>query len=411
MKFLRLLFLGLTLPFVALSQANYKPGYVLKLNGDTLKGYINYREWDITPGSVEFKSSVADKQPVKFFPATIRGFDVTGLDTYLTYIGPVSMDKNVFPDVASEYDTSVATDTVFLQFKYKGTPVSLLEQEDGLKPRFFVMEDGQAPIELKYYRYLAGDNSTSIRTLETYKQQLALLAQKYNSTNTTLMSYIERTNFNSSSLRDVIKQINNDKRKSSSLSTRLFVGLALNRYDSRFEGLSLFANRPSVDYSPRLSVGADLFRNAQTQKFFFRAELSFTRVKTRFYDSDLSPFLLTVNEYKFNFEQYNITLTPQFIYNFYNKESLKVFLGVGANVNYSFYANNKYTSRGTVTPNYYTLEKLWSNFPVQVGVTLNKKLDIFAEYTHPAAFTNYNFFSVSNRVFGIGVHYHFSKKF
>ena len=35
----------LLLPLLSIAQSNYKSGYVVTLKGDTLRGYINYKEW------------------------------------------------------------------------------------------------------------------------------------------------------------------------------------------------------------------------------------------------------------------------------------------------------------------------------------------------------------------------------
>src|ERR1041384_6957193 len=38
-------FLLFTIHISIFAQSNYRPGYVVQSNGDTLKGFINYREW------------------------------------------------------------------------------------------------------------------------------------------------------------------------------------------------------------------------------------------------------------------------------------------------------------------------------------------------------------------------------
>ena len=44
------------LPLLSIAQANYKSGYVVTLKGDTLRGYINYKEWGRNPKDIDFKA-------------------------------------------------------------------------------------------------------------------------------------------------------------------------------------------------------------------------------------------------------------------------------------------------------------------------------------------------------------------
>src|SRR5437588_1907278 len=89
-----------------LAQSNYHEGYVVKNNGDTLKGYIDYREWENNPKSINFRISKDDKRTQQFAPATIRAFGISGMEAYISYTGLISNDRNHFPDLSSDLDTS-----------------------------------------------------------------------------------------------------------------------------------------------------------------------------------------------------------------------------------------------------------------------------------------------------------------
>ena len=72
-----LLFFSVLLFEVAFSQENYLSGYVLTLNGDTLKGYVDYRGWEKNKGVVLFKKELSDSKIV-YAPLEIKGFGVNG---------------------------------------------------------------------------------------------------------------------------------------------------------------------------------------------------------------------------------------------------------------------------------------------------------------------------------------------
>src|ERR1700749_4494076 len=87
-------------PAVIFAQSNYHPGYVIKNNGDTLKGLVNYREWAYSPLSIEFKTA-ASSSVIEFNPRSIKAFQITGLETYISYSGKISMnrtDPDYLPD-------------------------------------------------------------------------------------------------------------------------------------------------------------------------------------------------------------------------------------------------------------------------------------------------------------------------
>jgi len=47
-------------PLFSKAQSNYKPGFIVSLKGDTTYGFINYREWKLTPNQIDFKTAITD---------------------------------------------------------------------------------------------------------------------------------------------------------------------------------------------------------------------------------------------------------------------------------------------------------------------------------------------------------------
>src|ERR1700744_2679434 len=139
MKYFYILLL-LALPSIVFAQSNYHEGYVIKNDGDTLKGFIDYHEWDQNPISVDFEINKDDKQPKQFSPSLIKEFCVTGMVTYLSYNGMISNDKNRFPDLNFFLDTSKVNGSIFLKEITTGSHLSLYTQVDGTKTRYFVAE-------------------------------------------------------------------------------------------------------------------------------------------------------------------------------------------------------------------------------------------------------------------------------
>ena len=55
-KFL-FVFVGLILTTSLFSQQNFVPGYIIQQGGDTLKGFIDYRNWAKNPAKIKFKKT------------------------------------------------------------------------------------------------------------------------------------------------------------------------------------------------------------------------------------------------------------------------------------------------------------------------------------------------------------------
>jgi len=404
MKLIYLAFLLLISSGVVNAQSNYKPGYVIKANGDSINGYINYQEWGVSPKVIDFKSNISNKEPMRFNPSALQSFVIAGLEKYITYDGRISMDKNSFPGLPEQLDTTTTKDNVFIKVAYDGFPLSLLQHQDKIKTRFFIKESGDAtPVELKYYQYL--DQNNKVKSVERYKGILLGLAKKYNETDVSLENAIDRTDFSNSDLKRVLRRINNDNSKIESKSVvRFFAGVTLININTKFSGASLFNGMSSSSFFPRISIGADVFNNSNTQKIVFRGELSYFAIKPHFETLELTGATATsTDDYKGKFDQKTISFTPQIIYNFYNKEKFKVFAGIGIGVNYSMYSNNQLYRIKQTYPDYYKLESIWLNFPIQAGVSINKTVDVYGVYTAPSDYNRGASDNIKNTIYGLGV--------
>jgi hypothetical protein len=81
----------LLLPVLASAQSNYKAGYVINLKGDTLKGFINYKEWNQNPSTnpyyfLSFNTPIVLKAGIRLHKK---------LELYASYVSgsPVSDDE------------------------------------------------------------------------------------------------------------------------------------------------------------------------------------------------------------------------------------------------------------------------------------------------------------------------------
>jgi hypothetical protein len=409
-----LTFLLLTFSVSIFAQSNYRPGYVVQNNGDTLKGFINYREWDRCPESIDFKFSPKDEQISQFTPMNSKAFQVNGLDTYLTFNGPLSMNRTDLGNLPDHADTTKKQATVFLKQIVTGKYVTLYYHNDKTKIRFLIAERNSSPVELMYYSYYT--ESGAIGHLDIYKGQLNLLISKFQ--NSKLTRKAENTNYELSQLESLANEINGDKPGSNRSASRFFLGIALNSSNVQINNTNHIDNPQSLTYtSPKISAGIDIFGNKSVQKYLLRTELSFSYIKPRFnYSEDPQFNIKTMSDIGYSFEQYTLTATPQLLVNIYNKTKFKLYLDGGIGLNCSAYSNQelniKYTNvYNTVTTssaeNPYKLSGFWLTYPLQIGAVFNR-VEVHLTYIAKSDYgtgVGYGGFHASNQSVNAGLKY------
>jgi len=255
------IFLIIILPVSSIAQSNYHQGLVVKNNGDTIRGYINYREWNESPRSIDFKAGKEDKQVQHFDPLSIKGFEITGMETYVGYVGPITMGRTSFNNLPTQLDTTVKLDTIFIKQVVTGKYLTLFYHNDKIKTRFFIAERGAPPVELKYYEYVNGDQRDV--STDIYKGQLTLYISKYTQDGDKLNNSIEKMYYAESDLQNIVDKINNNgkiiKRKT---PTRFFAGLGINSTTTEVNNVDASGIRQDyTTVAPVINVGIDIFDN------------------------------------------------------------------------------------------------------------------------------------------------------
>jgi hypothetical protein len=416
MRYFLLLFV-LAMPFCALSQANYRKGSITDNNAQTISGYINYGEWDLNPKYVEFKTNKDDKVVQKIYPSTIKSFVIDGQDQYYTYAGPISLNRVNYPNLAYTIDTTTKTADVFFKLIATGEHLSLYAYSDSLKIRYFIQEKQAQPFELSYQNYFDA-SGTNMLTSKRYLSQLSFLANKYAKGNSALINKIEKAGYNSDDITAVVNTINgspvnNKLAKHHSIHTSYFIGAAFNTTHTAFEGnTDLTTGGKSTASAPKFDLGIDFFTNPSIQRFIFRVDLSYYHINPTLtgivYSSTSGQFTDA-----YSFDQSVIVLTPQVIFNIYNTDAFKFFVGAGMGFNFTSNKNVTYRYVGVfnkdISTSYALLEQ-WSSFPLQAGVVLNKRVELFASYTVGLSYlTGAGDIVLYTDAYTAGIHYLFGK--
>ena len=402
----------------AIAQSSFKDGYYIDNKGDTVKGFISYNYRGVTSKSIEFKSKLEDAT-IKTLDATqIRAFYVAPGTTCISYTGELSLNRNRFPDIDTQKDTSTKTATVFLKELLIGQNVSLYTHTDPIKTRYFYREGSGKPIELLYYEF--GYTEQKYKTVVAqFIEQLINLFNKYNGINDDKIYSLQNTKFTQGDLEFAMRIINANKINYKGVSTsdsRFFIGAAFLSASSSVR--SIISPTPpitAVNFSPKLNLGYDIF-TAPSKKIILRGEFSLSSIKPSYsfsYSPNGTTTVTTGNTYYLSTTI--VSFVPQVIYNFYNTKALKIFAGAGVSFNFSAYSDKlvytqvtnyaPYTTQQNTGYNNITYPIFSPTFPVEAGISLNDKIEISCIYNFAVGSQASDSFKATT--FGAGINYLF----
>lgn len=391
----------------AYSQSNFKKGYIIDIQGDTLPGYINYKEQVRNPAAFSFKSLLDDKTVREITVHNAQKAVIEGYKSFERFKVSISMNEKDYNRLETNANPPDRTDTVFLAVVVKGDKASLYSYRDKLKDRFYVVVPSQGgPVELLTKEEMQGNQ---VSTLRTYRRQLYQIAVDSHTSTPELVRWMESASYSRTSLKNIVSKINTVNEKESgagihgSRKGAFFAGAGLNFSSITYKGKTLI-NANGLDNNggpaykdqtkttsvmPVVSLGYDLFFHPAVQRSFLRTEIRATAVRSE--TNSLYKFSPPYTEELTN--RYKLlgvflSLDPQFGYNLYNQNKLKIYATAGLSLRYSFYpsqtlyqTSNKqgpgYTEK--IEEKYIRLRSFTAAPTAGAGVLINKK--IFASVT------------------------------
>ena len=329
-----------------------------------------------------------------FDPSAIRSFVITGAEKYITYQGLISNDRNHFPDLATGLDTSKVPATIFLRQITTGSHLTLYSHAEQKKARYFVAEASAAPVELKYNQYYNDQHDAVERAL--YRGQLMIYINHYAPGNISLISKAGTVAFEDDPLEEIISKINGDTTVNANTrahhsALRWFLGATMSYIHNSYQGVT----SAGITSLPQVGAGFDIITNPDVQRLIFRTNFSVCWVNFKTTYAPVYPNESTTDD------QFSFTVTPQLIYNVYNIDNFKVFIGAGASLNFSGYNNNNSTSDRK--------SDFWVSIPLQTGLAINKRWEASFTYAPYTKITQDSYNRASNRAFGLGAKFYLGK--
>ena len=399
----------------AVAQSNYKRAFITKNNGDTLSGFVNYREWYRNPDEFSFRSSIDDKTTETFTVKNVSLVEIAGLATYQRFVVTVSTNDVEFDRLTGSSAQPRREDTVFLQLLTKGKHVSLYAFRDDIKQRFYILEpEKSTPLELSY-RVALMDGS--VNKFRTFRQQLLQLAEKSGVSEAAVRSQIDKSEYIQEDIVKVIHSINGGTNEAPALPTsrgkwnKLYLGAGVNYSTVSYSGRNvinsdgvdnndtrLYKDRRSGSLRPLFVVGTDLNLKKEVQTLYVRLEVAAAAMSSEVH-----------SVYKFNMysvEELSNTYTlsavifsfqPQVTVNWLNTGGVKCYLGAGPSLHYLLAMKNElYQKTNQQGPPYsdkqeddfLPLKDLYASVFARAGVTIRNQFDVSVSTYNPVQLSN-----------------------
>jgi len=411
-------------PILARAQSNYKPGLVVSNNGDTLKGWIDYRNWRVNPGKISFRANPADQSGTIYSVSDIRYFQVTGEDIYKRAMVRKDMRPVRLEALTKETKDSTITDTVFLRMLAEGPKLSLYELVD-FKDHYYIQEAGKDPQELSLIFNLSGEEGAMfLNEQDGYRDQLREYLPAYDST--ALNRAITRARYVQKDLTGIVIRLNGGAAVVTTPGSTGQQRGKIRFYISAGAAYSSLHNSGNQSKSPIgglngkgtiapvFSAGIDLQAARNLSDFTLRVEVGYSKFDYKAEGYSNNPVTGERRQMSYAVKQQNISPALSLLYNFLRTPASHFYGGIGVAYNLSSYTGNTYTNKSVATgstadsiTNYIDLLKSWPSIFLRAGARINRQWELGLTGDIMGSFTDYANFSVYSRSYALRVAYFF----
>lgn len=386
------LLLACSLP--ALAQKNFKPGWIVRPNGDTLRGEINYRNWEKNPRSLSFRLKESD-EPQTYTVNQLRSFEVTGYDRYLK----AEIVKDALPVNVNELTepgtVRWVSDTVFLRALLIGDRVSLYELVDE-KPHYFIKEKGREPEELLFRIYINTGNTSTSTSQYIFRDQL----KRFDADDKKFQRQLSQAYYTERDLQKIVRVINGqstvtDLAQPKGKLFRPYAGLGISYNELRFVGTlnNIGSLRSDAFLGYGIEGGVDMIGSRNMQRLFIRVLARYSNA--HFDGTDRSTLF---NDHK-QFREYKLKmhlLTPMayFCYNLIPIHGSHLYVGAGAGFNITSYQGNTLVITDETTGEVKYQDHLldlgsWTTWTLRAGLALRNGWEVSVDWRMGGTYTNY----------------------
>lgn len=315
---------------VAIAQRNYVPATIITLKNDSLKGFVDFRDWYQAPTSITFKQSLSDASDQHFGPGDISGFRIgDAMDEYVSRKVKIDVTYEDF-SAQSEMGAREIRDTLVFLHKLVTGHYNLYEYIDKHSRAHYIYDAAHVPVtELELIKaYVYGTNREGVFTDERYKQQLSeLFADAPGISRKSLTA-----NYSEKSLSRLFMAYNKEKNPATvatPLSEKgnvrypvtfgLMGGMSFNSFN--FYGSALFTKGKYPSYnSPIGGIWANVPLGRAGRNFSIAFEAFYKRIKT-------ATKVEIGDDYKFDFSYLQVNTLVRYTYP--TKSAIRPYANIG----------------------------------------------------------------------------------
>ncbi len=183
--------------FQVQAQKDFRPGYIVTLQGDTLKGWVNFRKPGLNSRECMFRSSLPEKDQ-KFKASEIKGYGLTEGRHYRSY---------VLKETSATLNRRKASPkSYFLNMLVAGKADLFYVRDISGKNRFFIQKD-TVFTELEVKEYTQVNPATGKQVKVRSKHYIGTLTNLFQDCKT-LQPAINETGFKTTALSGLVKNYN-----------------------------------------------------------------------------------------------------------------------------------------------------------------------------------------------------------
>lgn len=280
---LTFIILGILIFQSSFCQENYLPGHLIALNGDTIHGFIDYRNWSKNPNKIYFSGRIDGEMHI-YTPNDLIGFSVQD-EIYVSAIVKTEISPTKTNELQYDPELIINIDTVFLQTMIQGSKSLYYYKGSNAKDQFYIKEDSSFNL-LIYKRYLKKHEGTNVISVnKKYLGQLTFYFKDCPS----IQSKLGNTKYNKKSIENLFlfyydctqsKVEFHKKTEKLSIEIGILAGVSLTSIKFRSDDFDCLVNADfplSVNFSAGLFLDVILPRNQR--KWSIYNEIIFTSYK------------------------------------------------------------------------------------------------------------------------------------
>jgi hypothetical protein len=161
---------------ISFASQNFSPGYVIRNNGDTIRGLIDYQNWSRNPKTITFKR-VSNNEIQIFNPLSIKAFQVKD-EKFESAIVTTDLSPTSTSRLGFSNEIIPRQDTVFLQALVKGSKSLFFYKNNLFIDQFYIKEDSQFTL-LIHKKYLRKITARTLGDLVSVERDYVAMNNEY----------------------------------------------------------------------------------------------------------------------------------------------------------------------------------------------------------------------------------------